>query len=48
MIALFAILSTAGHESPGAMPYIVGASVLAILLAMLFGMVAFGKGRDHS
>lgn len=49
MIALLAILSTEGtHESPGAMPYVVGAVALGILLAMLLGMLAFGKGREHS
>lgn len=52
MIALLALLlplSTEGtHESPGAMPYIVGAVALGILLAMLFALLAFGKGREHS
>lgn len=29
-------------------PYAVGAIALAILLAMLVGLLAFGKGREHS
>ena len=35
-------------EEPVLHPYLVGAITLAILLAMLFGLMMFGKGRDHS
>lgn len=33
---------------PAVHPYVVGAIALGILLAMLFGLLMFGKGRDHS
>nr|MCW2727948.1 hypothetical protein [Aeromicrobium sp.] len=29
-------------------PYAVGAIALAIMLVLLFGLLAFGKGREHS
>jgi len=29
-------------------PYLVGALALAVLLVLLFGLMMFGKGRDHS
>ena len=30
------------------MPYVVGGGTLRLLLALLFAVLAFGKGRDHS
>jgi hypothetical protein len=36
------------HESAGAMPYVIGATALAVLLALLFVVVTFGGGREHS
>jgi hypothetical protein len=47
MTALMAPLEAA-ETSAGATPWIIGGSVLAILLFLLFVMLAFGKGRDHS
>lgn len=35
-------------EGPAINPYVVGALALAILLAMMLGLLAFGRGRDHS
>ncbi|MCR4513141.1 hypothetical protein [Aeromicrobium sp. 50.2.37] len=29
-------------------PYIIGGVALAILLVLLFALLAFGKGREHS
>ena len=37
-----------GHESAGAMPYLVGGTALGILLLALIGLLAFGAGREHS
>ncbi len=49
MIALLTLLSTElNNESPGAMPLLVGLVCLGLLLALLFGLLAFGKGREHS
>jgi uncharacterized membrane protein YadS len=36
------------HSEPVINPYAVGAVTLAILLAMLLGVMMFGAGRDHS
>jgi len=33
---------------PAMHPYLVGALALAVLLVLLFGLMMFGKGRDHS
>ena len=35
-------------EGPAINSYLVGAIALAILFAMMLGLLAFGKGRDHS
>jgi hypothetical protein len=43
------ITTVAAAESEAAIsPFAVGAIVLAILMAALFGVVAFGGGREHS
>ncbi len=39
-------LSTEGGA--GATPYVIGVVTLILLLAMIFGVLAFGKGREHS
>jgi hypothetical protein len=36
------------ESSAGAWPYIIGGGILLIFLFLLFCMLAFGKGRDHS
>ncbi len=38
---------TAAHEG-GINPWLVGAIVLALFVAMAGGLVAFGAGRDHA
>ena len=32
----------------GATPYLIGGGALVILLAAMFALLAFGKGREHS
>ncbi len=34
--------------APAVAPWVIGAVTLAILMAMLIGLVAFGGGREHS
>jgi hypothetical protein len=41
------LAETTTHES-GVSPYLVGGVTLAILMAMLLGLLMFGAGRDHS
>jgi hypothetical protein len=36
------------HESAGVTPYLIGGSALVVLLALLFIVVTFGGGREHS
>ena len=44
------ILAAEAVESEGssAWPYIIGGGVLLILLALMAGLLMFGKGREHS
>jgi hypothetical protein len=35
-------------QSSGINPWLVGVGVLALLLIMLFCLLAFGGGRDHT
>lgn len=35
-------------ESAGATPWVIGGVTLAIFMFLLFALLAFGKGRDHS
>jgi hypothetical protein len=46
--ALVFASEAAGHESGGMNAYAVGGIALAILLALLLVVVAFGGGREHS
>lgn len=48
MSSLQMLLPLASEEGAGLMPYVVGGGTLLILLAALFALLAFGKGRDHS
>lgn len=43
-------LSEAGGEGESglAQAVLIGLGALAVLLALIFGVTAFGKGRDHS
>ena len=42
------LAESAGHESGGVNPWIIGAIALGILLVMLLVVVGFGGGREHS
>ncbi|HEX7738115.1 MAG TPA: hypothetical protein VF426_00555 [Marmoricola sp.] len=44
MTALTIALETSDHGRH----WLIGATALVILLLLLFAMLAFGKGRDHS
>jgi hypothetical protein len=44
---ILAAEEVAEHE-PLIHPYLVGAGALGILLLALIGLLAFGKGREHS
>ncbi len=32
----------------GVAPYLIGGGILLVLFAMMFALLAFGKGREHS
>lgn len=36
------------HTAAAISPYAVGGIALALLLSLLIGLLAFGKGREHS
>jgi hypothetical protein len=42
------LLALHTEESAGITPFLIGGGALLFLLALLAGMLAFGKGREHS
>jgi hypothetical protein len=42
------LVSAAESETSGINPWAVGAAVLALLVLAVFGLLAFGAGREHS
>jgi hypothetical protein len=42
------LLALATEEGAGAAPYLVGGGALVLLVLALLGILAFGKGREHS
>ena len=40
--------TVAEHEETFNAPYWIGGGILLLLLALLAGLLAFGKGREHS
>jgi len=42
------LLPLATEEGAGIAPYAVGGGALLLLLAMILGVLSFGKGREHS
>jgi hypothetical protein len=38
----------AAEEHNASLPYIIGGGSLLFLFALLFGVMSFGKGREHS
>jgi hypothetical protein len=47
-MSLSTLLPLAAEEGAGATPFLVGGTALLILFLMLFAIVSFGKGREHS
>lgn len=49
-MTLTSLVSAAETQSgePAIHPYLVGIIVFALLLALLFSLLMFGRGRDHS
>jgi len=42
------LLTLATEEGAGITPFLVGGGILVLLVLALLGMLAFGKGREHS
>jgi hypothetical protein len=42
------LLPLATEEGAGITPYLIGGGSLLLLVACLLGILAFGKGREHS
>jgi hypothetical protein len=42
------LIALASEEGAGAVPFLVGGGALALLVLALLGILAFGKGREHS
>jgi hypothetical protein len=42
------LIALASEEGAGAAPFLVGGGALLLLVAALLGILAFGKGREHS
>ncbi len=42
------LLSLAAEEGAGVAPFLVGGGILVLLVLALLGILAFGKGREHS
>jgi hypothetical protein len=42
------VLALAAEEGDGVAPYLVGGGALVLLVLALLGILAFGKGREHS
>ena len=45
---LIFLTESAGPESGGVNPWIIGGVALALLLLLLLAVLAFGGGREHS
>jgi len=48
MSLILAAAEGAEHGDPAISPYLVGAIALGSLLLLMVGLLAFGKGREHS
>jgi len=42
------MVSLAAEEGAGAGPFLVGGGIMLLLVLVLLGILAFGKGREHS
>lgn len=47
-LALTVARAAEEHGEPAVNPWFIGGGVLALLLLMLIGLIAFGGGREHS
>ena len=47
-MSILQVVALATEEGAGIGPYLVGGGSLLLLLIFLVGMLAFGKGREHS
>lgn len=47
-LALTAVRAAEEHGEAAVNPWFIGGGVLALLLLMLIGLIAFGGGREHS
>jgi hypothetical protein len=45
---ILALLPLATEEGAGAAPYVIGGGIMVLLVFALLGILAFGKGREHS
>jgi hypothetical protein len=48
MLLSLVSLAESSHGAEGVNPYVVGAVTLGLLLFLLFLVVVFGGGRDHT
>ena len=48
LAALSVVSAAEEHGEPAVNPWFIGGGVLAFLLLLLLGLVAFGGGREHS
>ena len=48
MLSLLLLPLHTAEEGAGATPYIIGIGALVILFGIMFALLAFGKGREHS
>ncbi|WP_370618741.1 hypothetical protein [Mumia sp. Pv 4-285] len=42
------LLAQGAEHEEALSPYVVGGAVLLLFVLLLFGLFAFGKGREHS
>ena len=47
-MSLSTLIPLAAEGGAGVTPFVVGGTALLILLLLLFAIVSFGKGREHS
>jgi hypothetical protein len=45
---LFVVAAQSESDLPGVNPYWIGGGVLLVLVLIMAGLLAFGRGRDHS
>ncbi|GAB3250189.1 hypothetical protein GCM10027425_07440 [Alteromonas gracilis] len=48
ILQMLPLLEEAGHEPAGAGPYLIGIGTLVLLFSLMFALIAFGNGREHS